>query len=72
MDIENTKKVLKEIEEEKIRIDEIITRIPTPFAFNLALQGYMDILKVEEKHEFLQRMHQLIMGKIGLETDKES
>lgn len=72
MDIDSAKKILKEIEEGKIKIEEIITRIPTPFAFNLALQGYMDILKMEEKHEFLQRMHQLIMGKIGLENEDAS
>lgn len=68
MDIGNTKKVLNEIESGKIKIEEITTRIPSPFSFNLALQGNMDILKIEEKHEFLQRMHQLIMGKIGLEN----
>ena len=72
MDIGNTKKVLNEIESGKIKIEEITTRIPSPFSFNLALQGNMDILKIEEKHEFLQRMHQLIMGKIGLEEKIES
>ncbi len=69
MDIENSKKILKEIEDGRIKIEEITTRIPSPFSFNLALQGNMDILKIEEKHEFLQRMHELIMGKIGLENE---
>ena len=66
MDIENTKKVLKGIEEGKIKVVEIDTRVPSPFAFNIALQGYFDIMKVEDKHEFLRRMHELVRVKIGL------
>jgi len=66
MDIENTKKILAGIEEGKIKIVEIETRIPTPFAFNIALQGYMDILKIEDKHEFLRRMHALVKAKITM------
>jgi ATP-dependent Lhr-like helicase len=68
MDIENTKKVLKGIEDGTIAIKEIDTKIPSPFAFNLALQGYMDILKIEDKHEFLRRMHEMILAKIGGKT----
>ncbi len=69
MDIENTKKVLKEIEEGKIKIAEIETSIPSPFAFKTALQGYIDILKIEDKHEFLHRMHQMVLAKIGLKAE---
>jgi ATP-dependent Lhr-like helicase len=68
MDIENTKKVLKGIEDGTIAIKEIDTKIPSPFAFNLALQGYMDILKIEDKHEFLRRMHEMVLAKIGGKT----
>jgi len=66
MDIENTKKVIQEIEEGKIQIKEINTRIPSPFAFNIALQGYMDIMKIEDKHEFLRRMHEMVLAKISI------
>ncbi len=66
MDIENTKKVLKMVEDGTMQIREIETQIPTPFAFNLALQGYLDILKIEDKHEFLKRMHEMVLAKIGL------
>ncbi len=65
MDIENTRKVLKMLEDGTMSIKEIETSIPSPFAFNLALQGYMDILKIEDKHEFLRRMHDLVLAKIG-------
>lgn len=66
MDIEHTKEVLRDIEEGKIRIAEITTAIPSPFAFNTALQGYMDVMKIEDKIEFLKRMHLLVKAKISL------
>jgi len=64
MDIENTKKILKLIEDKKIRVEEISTKLPSPFAFNLVLEGFTDVLKIEERIEFLRRMHQQIMEKI--------
>jgi ATP-dependent Lhr-like helicase len=66
MDIGHTKEVLKEIEDGKIKVVEITTNIPSPFAFNTALQGYMDVMKIEDKIEFLKRMHQLVLAKISL------
>ncbi|MEK6921660.1 MAG: ATP-dependent helicase, partial [Nanoarchaeota archaeon] len=71
MDIENSKKVLREIEEGKIRLVEIQTKIPSPFAFNIALQGFMDVLKIEDKIAFLQRMHELVLAKISLEKGRK-
>ena len=71
MDVENTKNVLKEIENNNLKIVEIETNIPTPFAFNLALQGYMDVLKIEDKHEFLRRMHIMVLAKIGLKPENK-
>ncbi len=69
MDIENTRKVIKEIEEGKIKIAEVETSIPSPFAFKTALQGYADVLKIEDKHEFLHRMHQLVLAKLGMQAE---
>jgi ATP-dependent Lhr-like helicase len=66
MDIENTKKILEQIESGKIKLVEVQTKIPSPFAFNIALQGYMDVLKMEDKVEFLKRMNQMVLAKIGM------
>ncbi|OYT32127.1 ATP-dependent helicase [Candidatus Woesearchaeota archaeon ex4484_78] len=71
MDIENTKKILKKIQEENIKLKEIKTPIPSPFALNIALQGHIDILKIEDKYAFLQRMHQQILAKIAGEEVKQ-
>ncbi len=67
MDIDNTKLVLQQITDGKIKIEEIDTKLPSPLAFNLVLQGYTDMLKIEDKMEFLKRMHQMILAKIGKE-----
>ena len=66
MDIENAKEILKRIENRKIKVKEITTNVPSPFAFNLIMQGYSDVLKFEDKIEFLKRMHQNVLAKISL------
>lgn len=66
MDFAHTKEVLQNIKDGKIKIVEIDTMIPSPFAFSIALQGRMDILKMEERQEFLKRMHAMVQAKIGL------
>ena len=66
MDIDNARKVIQGVEEKKIIIKEISTKIPSPFSFNLFAQGFVDIMKIEDKVEFLRRMHQQIVAKIKL------
>lgn len=72
MDVENATVVLKAIEEGKFKVEEVQTQIPSPFAFNLILQGYSDILKMEDRHEFLQRMHAMVLAKTGLKKGKSA
>jgi len=64
MDIQNAKKIIKDIHEGKIEIKHIHTQIPSPFALNLVLQGTTDLMKIEEKIEFLRRMHKNVLAKI--------
>jgi ATP-dependent Lhr-like helicase len=64
MDIKNAKVVLSWIKEDKIKIEKINTKIPSPFSFNLIMQGYSDLLKMEDKMEFMKRMHKEIMKEI--------
>ncbi|MAG91852.1 ATP-dependent helicase [Candidatus Woesearchaeota archaeon] len=67
MDIENATKVIEGIEKKKILVKEIFTKLPSPFAFNLILQGSTDIMKIEDKVEFVRRMHEQVMAKIQVE-----
>ena len=68
MDIENTRKVIEGIEVKKILIKEVNTSLPSPFAFNLVLQGFTDIMKMEDKVEFVKRMHEQVMAKININS----
>ena len=65
MDVKNAKKVLEMIEDGRMQIKRIDTTIPSPFAFNLVAQSYLDVLKYEERMEFIRRMHQAIIREIG-------
>jgi ATP-dependent Lhr-like helicase len=64
MDVKNAKKVLELIEKGSMDVKQINTRIPTPFAFNLVAQGYLDVLKYEDRIEFIRRMHQAVINEI--------
>jgi hypothetical protein len=35
------------------------------------MQGYSDIMKMEDKAEFLKRMHQMVLAKVSLKQGKE-
>jgi len=69
MDIKNAIKVLDWINNKEISIYEVENRIPSPFAFNLITQGKMDILRMEDRMEFINRMHQQVLAKIGKDND---
>jgi ATP-dependent Lhr-like helicase len=64
MDIKNAELILDWIKSEKVKIEKIETKIPSPFALNLILQGHYDLLKIENKIEFMKRMHSEIMKSI--------
>jgi len=65
MDINNAIKVLQWIKDKKIKVETIVTEVPSPFSFNLITQGYADLLKIETKIDFLKRMHQAVLDRIG-------
>jgi len=59
MDIESTKKVIQWLEEGRVKIKIIDTPLPSPFALNLIIQGHTDLIRIEDKQQFLKRMHEL-------------
>jgi len=63
MDIENTKKIIGLIRDGKIRIRFSASEIPSPFSLNLIMQGRMDLMRMEDKIEFLKRIYKQIKGK---------
>jgi len=71
MDIKHAEEVLKQIEDGQIQVKEAFTEIPSPFAFNLMVMGYSDIMKMEDKLEFLRRMHNMVLAKIELKERRK-
>ena len=71
MDYAHAHQVLEWIKEGKVRVEEITTEVPSPFAFNVAFQGIMDVLRIEDRTEFLKRMHQYVLAKIGMKEKEE-
>ena len=57
MDINQAKQVLQWIKDNRVQLVKIQTKVPSPFALNLILQGHYDIMKIEDKIDFLKRMH---------------
>ncbi len=64
MDIENSKVVLSWLKSNKVKIEVVETELPSPFALNLIIQGHMDLIRIEDKQAFLQRMHELHLKRI--------
>lgn len=64
MDMNNALEVIKAVENGDIELKTINTVIPTPFAFNLVSQGYLDVLNKNDKAEFSKRMHKAILDEI--------
>jgi len=64
MDIKNTQKILELIKKGEIKINVDYVKIPSPFALNILLQGHMDTMRMEDKQDFLKRMHQVYVDEI--------
>ncbi|MBN2454590.1 ATP-dependent helicase [Candidatus Woesearchaeota archaeon] len=64
MDIENMKLVLREVEKGRTKVREVSTKTPSPFAFNMIIQAHTDVLRIEDKIEFLRRMHKRVLDEI--------
>lgn len=65
MDINNAIKVIQGIEQGLIKIKILDSAIPSPFAWSIAMQGRMDVMKMEDRLAFIKRMHEEIIKKIG-------
>jgi ATP-dependent Lhr-like helicase len=71
MDIEKAKQVLDWISEGKVKLSYNNVKIPSPFALNLILQGHLDLMKIEDKQDFLQRMHKVYLQEIAHKQNPE-
>jgi ATP-dependent helicase Lhr and Lhr-like helicase len=65
MDVESARKVLEWVESGRVKVRMVGTSLPSPFALNLSMQGHSDLIKMEDRANFLKRMHELHLKAIG-------
>jgi ATP-dependent Lhr-like helicase len=65
MDLEGAKKVLKWVESGKVKIEVKKVPLVSPFGLSLVMQGRSDLLRMEDRVSFLNRMHELHLKEIG-------
>jgi len=71
MDYRHAQLIIDRIVNKEIIIQEASNTLPSPFAFGLIVEGYSDIIRIEDKQEFLKRMHEIVMAKISLKEGKQ-
>ena len=71
MDIEKAKLVLNWIHSGKVKLNYNNVKIPSPFSLNLLLQGHLDLMRIEDKQDFLQRMHKVYLQEIERKHNPE-
>jgi len=62
MDVNNAERVLERIKSGQIDIVGRIAKHPSPFAFHIVMQGRSDLIKIEDRQDFIQRMYREVMG----------
>ncbi len=71
MDYEHAQEVINWINSGQTAVEEVVTEVPSPFAFGLIASGYSDIIRIEDKQEFLRRMHEMVLARIALKEGKK-
>jgi ATP-dependent Lhr-like helicase len=56
MDIKNAKEIIDKVYKGDIKIEIKNTKIISPFAINLILQSHSDLIRIEDKNEFIKRV----------------
>ena len=65
MDVASAAGMIAAWEKGTIAVEELQTPAPSPFAFSIVLMSHTDVMKMEERLAFLQRMHRNVLAKIG-------
>jgi ATP-dependent helicase Lhr and Lhr-like helicase len=71
MDFEHAQSIIDQVVSKDIKLVQTDNSIPSPFAFSLIAGGYSDVIKIEDKQQFLKRMHEQVLAQIGLKQGKK-
>ncbi len=72
MDLPNAQRVLDELRNKEIKHKHITTPLPSPFSHSMITFGHADVVMMNERRTYLQKLHRMVMKKIrgADETDK--
>jgi len=65
MDLKNARKVIEWLREGKIKVEKIQLPFPSPFAFNIFAMGRSDLIRIDNRLNFIKRMHAKVLEKMG-------
>jgi ATP-dependent Lhr-like helicase len=65
MDIKSAQLVLDWIKNKQVGLKVLEAKFPSPFALGLIIQGHSDLIRIEDKQDFLKRMHELHLKEIN-------
>ncbi len=69
LDITSSEKVLKWINEGKVKVESTRTEVPSPFAHNLIVLGEADVIMMEDRKRRLLELHEAIMSRIAKKAE---
>lgn len=65
MDLPHAKQILSWVEQGKVKIKKALVPLVSPFGLTLLMQSHADLISVEDRVNFLKRMHGLHLKVIG-------
>jgi len=68
MDLENAKLVLDWISKGELKLREIETEVPSPFAHNLIVLGEADVIMMADRKRRLQKLYEAVLKRIGVKS----
>lgn len=72
MDIVAAQQVVSEIREGKIELEGFVSPSPSPFALHIVMHARSDIIKVEDRQQFLQKMYEKFSQRANKLLNKRS
>ncbi|MDY6766087.1 MAG: ATP-dependent helicase, partial [Candidatus Nanohaloarchaea archaeon] len=65
MDVEHAEERMDAVKQGDVDVEIIETEVASPFAHNLVLQGQSDVVRLEDRKQRLQQLHEQVLERIG-------
>ncbi|MFB6294595.1 MAG: hypothetical protein ABEI97_02450, partial [Candidatus Nanohaloarchaea archaeon] len=65
MDVEHAEERMDAVKRGDVEVEVVETEVASPFAHNLVLQGQEDVVRMADRKQRLQQLHQQVLARIG-------